>query len=85
MKDKTQIKNIIEKNSSTFIPAQESTFIIWFFDVYTRFLIKFRFHKVTIHQEYQPAENSRTVYFLNHNSWWDGLIPLYLNRKFFNQ
>jgi 1-acyl-sn-glycerol-3-phosphate acyltransferase len=25
------------------------------------------------------------VYFLNHNSWWDGLIPLYLNENFFHQ
>lgn len=36
-------------------------------------------------QEYYPKPNSRTVYFLNHNYWWDGLLPLYLNEKYFNQ
>jgi 1-acyl-sn-glycerol-3-phosphate acyltransferase len=32
-----------------------------------------------------PNKDSRTVYFLNHNSWWDGLIPLYLNENIFHQ
>ncbi len=26
-----------------------------------------------------------SVYFLNHTSWWDGLIPLLLNQKLFKQ
>jgi 1-acyl-sn-glycerol-3-phosphate acyltransferase len=36
-------------------------------------------------QEYQPGHSSRTVYYLNHNSWWDGLIPLLLNECVFRQ
>jgi len=36
-------------------------------------------------QEYFPNKDSKTVYFLNHNYWWDGLLPLYLNRKLFKQ
>ena len=36
-------------------------------------------------QEYQPNKHSRTVYYLNHNSWWDGLIPLMLNEYRFKQ
>lgn len=36
-------------------------------------------------QNYFPEPNAKTVYFLNHNSWWDGLIPLYLNENFFHQ
>lgn len=32
-----------------------------------------------------PTKNSKTVYFINHNYWWDGLLPLYLNRKLFKQ
>lgn len=68
-----------------FIPAKESKLIIWFFDLYTRFLIWKRFRKVIITQEYYPKKDSRTVYYINHNYWWDGLLPLYLNRKLFKQ
>lgn len=25
------------------------------------------------------------MYFVNHNYWWDGLLPLYLNKKLFKQ
>lgn len=68
-----------------FIPAKESKFILWFFDWYTRFLIWRRFKKVFINQKYFPSSHSKTVYFINHNYWWDGLLPLYLNRKLFKQ
>lgn len=68
-----------------FIPAKESKFIIWFFDWYTRFLVWKRFRRVIIKQEYFPKKDSRTVYYINHNYWWDGLLPLYLNRKLFKQ
>lgn len=46
--------------------------------------MKRSFHRVWLKQDYTPA-NKRTVYFLNHNSWWDGLIPLYLNENHFHQ
>ncbi|MBD3615571.1 MAG: 1-acyl-sn-glycerol-3-phosphate acyltransferase [Gracilimonas sp.] len=67
------------------IPADESSFFIWFFDHYTRWSLKRRFKQVWVKQEYQPAPQSKTIYFLNHNLWWDGLIPLYLNRNFLHQ
>lgn len=44
-----------------------------------------RFGSVFVDQQYQPDAESRTVYFANHNYWWDGLIPLYLNRTRFRQ
>ena len=68
-----------------FIPADESRFFIWFFDRYTRWSLKRRFKQVWVRQEYDLDANTKTVYFLNHNLWWDGLIPLYLNRNFFHQ
>lgn len=67
------------------IPADESRFFIWFFDRYTRWSLKRRFNQVWVKQGYQPDSTSKTVYFLNHNLWWDGLIPLYLNCNFFHQ
>lgn len=69
----------------SFIPAKESGFLIWFFDLYTRLLLKRRFKNIFIKQNYYPSKGSKTVYFVNHNMWWDGLLPLYLSRKFFNQ
>jgi|TARA_R100000005_G_C4998913_1_gene205555 1-acyl-sn-glycerol-3-phosphate acyltransferase len=67
------------------IPADESRFFIWFFDQYTRWSLKRRFNQIWVKQGYHPTSASKTVYFLNHNLWWDGLIPLYLNRNFFKQ
>jgi len=72
-------------NPEPFIPAKESRFFITFFDVVVRLLCKLRFSGVYLKQAYTPSENSRTIYYLNHTSWWDGLIPLLLNQKCFHQ
>lgn len=69
----------------SFIPANESRLYIRFFDLYTKWSLKRHFKQVWIKQQYQPDPDSRTVYFLNHHSWWDGLIPLYLNENVFHQ
>ncbi|PKD45377.1 hypothetical protein CWD77_05465 [Rhodohalobacter barkolensis] len=55
------------------------------FDLYVRNLFWRRFKNIAIDQEYQPGEDSKTIYYLNHTSWWDGLIPLLLNQKIFKQ
>jgi len=68
-----------------FIPAKESRFFIIFFDVVVRLLCKLRFSGVYLKQRYSPSSHSRTIYYLNHSSWWDGLIPLLLNQKCFHQ
>lgn len=75
----------LKKPKSEFIPAQESRWFIFIFDLYTRTLFWRRFKNVWINQDYQPGLNSKTIYYLNHTSWWDGLIPLLLNRKLFRQ
>ena len=68
-----------------FIPTKESQLLISFFYRYIEFLLKLRFCSVNVIQEYTPSKEARTVYFLNHNYWWDGLLPLYLSKKYFNQ
>jgi|LFIK01.1.fsa_nt_gi 1-acyl-sn-glycerol-3-phosphate acyltransferase len=68
-----------------FIPASESKLFIPFFGWFCKQLARLHFHKVWIRQEYHPAPDSRTLYFLNHSSWWDGLVPLLLNRYRFHQ
>lgn len=68
-----------------FIPAEESSLFKKIFKIYTRWLFYRRFERVWIRQEYQPTDHSRTVYYLNHHSWWDGLIPFLLNEYRFHQ
>lgn len=58
---------------------------MFLFRWYTRLLFQRRFAGVWIRQEYRPDEESRTVYYLNHHSWWDGLIPFLLNEFRFRQ
>ncbi|MAO78171.1 MAG: hypothetical protein CL671_06135 [Balneola sp.] len=68
-----------------FIPAKESRFLIWFFDLYTRWLLRRRFKNIFIKQDYEPDTDAKTVYYMNHNLWWDGLLPLFLSRNVFHQ
>jgi len=68
-----------------FIPAKESPLFIKLFRWYTWLLFKRRFKNVWLKQEYSPCSECKTIYFLNHHSWWDGLIPLLLNEFRFHQ
>lgn len=68
-----------------FIPAQESSPFIKVFRIYVRLLFKRRFKNIWLQQEYVPVDKSRTIYYLNHHSWWDGIIPLLLNEYLFQQ
>lgn len=68
-----------------FIPAKESPLFIKLFRWYTWLLFKRRFKNVWLKQEYSPCAECKTIYFLNHHSWWDGLIPLLLNEFRFHQ
>ncbi len=72
-------------NTKSFIPAKESPFFIKLFDLYCTTLFWRRFSSITVEIKYNPQPDSKTIYYLNHNSWWDGLIPFYLNQKYFNQ
>lgn len=72
-------------DSLPFIPARESRLFITLFDVYCRWLFWRRFESVKIDSEYTPEEGCKTIYYLNHNSWWDGLVPFLLNQRLFRQ
>jgi 1-acyl-sn-glycerol-3-phosphate acyltransferase len=76
---------LLKKSETEFIPAQEKGWFIFLFDLYTRSLFWRRFKNIWVNQRYQPGPESNTIYYLNHTSWWDGLIPLLLNRKLFRQ
>lgn len=72
-------------STKPFIPAKESPPFIKLFDLYCRILFWRRFSSINIEKNYNPHPDRKTIYYLNHNSWWDGLIPFYLNQKYFNQ
>lgn len=72
-------------DSPPFLPARESRLFITVFDLYCRWLFWRRFDSVRVKTEYKPADGQKTIYYLNHSSWWDGLIPFLLNEKYFHQ
>ncbi|MFU8813143.1 MAG: lysophospholipid acyltransferase family protein [Balneolaceae bacterium] len=72
-------------NTTRFLPAKESGWFIWLFDLYVRWLLKRRFHRVHLDSEYKPGKHQKTIYYLNHSSWWDGLVPFILNQRLFRQ
>lgn len=74
-----------ESQNDEFIPARESPLFISAFRWYVRWLFHRRFQKVWLHQSYVPAKDESTLYYLNHTSWWDGLIPFLLNEFCFKQ
>ena len=51
----------------------------------TAYLLKRRFKEVHIEVDYRPSKHTSTLFYMNHNYWWDALLPNYLNRRFFGQ
>lgn len=75
----------MNKRHRDFIPANESALFITVFDWYVRNLFWRRFKSVKLLQAYEPSSVSKTIYYINHSSWWDGLIPFLLNQKILKQ
>jgi len=69
----------------SFIAANERPYFIKLFKWYAWLLFRRRFENVYLKQKYSPSIQSKTIYFANHNSWWDGLIPLLLNEFVLHQ
>ena len=56
-------------------------FIVYpFFQHYTRYLLRTRYHTVSIENHF--ADNGNAVLLIgNHVGWWDGFWGMYLNLK----
>lgn len=76
---------MITPKHTEFIPARESSFVIWFFKWYSWFLAKRRFRSFNVRNRYSRLPSKSTLYILNHHYWWDGLTPLILNEFLFHQ
>jgi 1-acyl-sn-glycerol-3-phosphate acyltransferase len=67
------------------IPARKSRLFIAVFRWYVRWLFYRKFDTIWLHKDYEPSPDESTIYYLNHTSWWDGLIPFLLNEFHFQQ
>lgn len=67
------------------IKSEPSPLFLFWFRYYVKLLFYRRFDRVWLNQNYLPGKDRSTIYFLNHNSWWDGIIPLLLNEFHFRQ
>lgn len=73
------------ENDLPFLPAKESALFIKLFEMYTDWLLWRRFDSVSMNNGYLLNQGQKTIFYLNHCSWWDGLIPFLLNQKMFRQ
>ncbi|MFW6348197.1 MAG: lysophospholipid acyltransferase family protein, partial [Cyclonatronaceae bacterium] len=72
--------------SRPFIPAKSNQLVISFFKYFTRFLAGRLFHAVHFEDAYHTRSAEKTtLYFGNHNAWWDALTPLLLNEYVLKQ
>lgn len=71
--------------TTRFISAKENTLFLKVFGTWVRWMFHVRFHRVVVHQAYHPPRDRVTLYYGNHTSWWDALIPLMLNQTRFKQ
>lgn len=70
------------------IKARHTAFHTWFFNWYTRYLLRKNFHEVNIvppQQAENAKENDPVLLIGNHFSWWDGFIALYLNQVIYSK
>jgi len=67
------------------IPAKYSVNFNRLFAIYSAFLFRRRFDSIYIDGTFRPGSLDRTVWYMNHHTWWDALIPSFLNSKIFHQ
>lgn len=66
------------------IKANHKPFFVWFFKLYSKYMIKSHFHTIRWKGEVEP-KNKPVLLIGNHFSWWDGFIANYVNHKIFRK
>jgi 1-acyl-sn-glycerol-3-phosphate acyltransferase len=67
--------------SSDLLTPRPSSWFALIFNTYLRFLFRRQFEGVYLDADYKPSPSDTTVWFLNHYTWWDALIPFLLNDR----
>lgn len=62
------------------LKANKSGWFEWLFAFYNRNLLKRRFHSLNITNLNELREQKPQIIYLNHSSWWDGLIAFELSQ-----
>ena len=66
------------------IKSQHRPFFTWFFRIYSKLMIRWHFHKINIHNDFNDHDLP-ILLIGNHFSWWDGFIANLLNVKVFHR
>jgi 1-acyl-sn-glycerol-3-phosphate acyltransferase len=66
------------------IRAGHRPFYVWFFNLYSKWMIRYHFRRVVLTGEVTTTDMP-VMLIGNHFSWWDGFIACYLNRRLFRK
>lgn len=61
--------------------ANKSKMIEWGFTRFNRVFLRSHFEKIQLWKDYFQVPNKRTLFLINHSTWWDPLLIFYLNDK----
>lgn len=67
------------------IKANHKSLYVWFFHLYSRWMLKWHFREVKLHMAGMKAPDKPVLLIGNHFSWWDGFIADYLNHSLFRK
>ncbi len=66
------------------IKANHKPFFVWFFKLYSKYMIKKHFH--TVHWKNEVTPKDKPVLLVgNHFSWWDGFFANHINHEIFQK
>jgi hypothetical protein len=66
------------------IKVDHSPLFVWFFNLFSRFMLRKHFREVTFGSTAEPGSGP-VLLIGNHFSWWDGFIACYINQKIFRR
>ncbi|MFC7321373.1 lysophospholipid acyltransferase family protein [Halobacillus campisalis] len=63
------------------LKADKNNFILWGFTRFNRKFLKHHFHNIYVKNSTKKPMNKRTLFMVNHSSWWDSLVIFFLNEQ----
>ncbi|KHE71427.1 lysophospholipid acyltransferase family protein [Halobacillus sp. BBL2006] len=63
------------------LKANKSAFIEWGFKRFNRLFLNYHFEKIMIWNQGSSPPSEKTLFLINHSTWWDPLMIYYLNEK----
>ncbi|MCP3026309.1 lysophospholipid acyltransferase family protein [Halobacillus sp. A5] len=63
------------------IQADKSPLIMWGFTRFNRFFLRHHFQRIRVYNANHAPIPSRSLFLINHSSWWDALVIFFLNEQ----